>query len=86
VKVGGEFMPPLDEGDVLYMPSALPGLSAGKASQLDAAADRLLMTIPEGGSRVRKNGFERTRPRILRRSRCPKLPCNLSRTISGGRE
>jgi len=47
VKVGGEFMPPLDEGDVLYMPSALPGLSAGKASQLTQQADRLLMTIPE---------------------------------------
>jgi len=33
-RLGGEFMPPLDEGDLLYMPSALPGLSAGKASEL----------------------------------------------------
>src|SRR5258708_4509466 len=32
--VGGEFMPPLDEGDLLYMPSALPGLSAGEAPGL----------------------------------------------------
>ena len=31
LKLGGEFMPPLDEGDVLYMPSTLPGISAGKA-------------------------------------------------------
>ena len=31
--IGGEFMPRLDEGDLLYMPSALPGLSAGKASE-----------------------------------------------------
>ena len=47
VRLGGEFMPPLDEGDVLHMPSALPGLSAGKASQLLQQMDRLLMTVPE---------------------------------------
>src|SRR3546814_4897341 len=33
-RLGGEFLPPLDEGDLLYMPSALPGLSAAKASEL----------------------------------------------------
>jgi Cu(I)/Ag(I) efflux system membrane protein CusA/SilA len=47
LRLGGEFMPPLDEGDVLYMPSALPGLSAGKASQLLQQMDRLLMSVPE---------------------------------------
>jgi copper/silver efflux system protein len=47
VKLGGEFMPPLDEGDLLHMPSALPGLSAGKASQLLQQMDRLLMSVPE---------------------------------------
>ena len=47
LKLGGEFMPALDEGDLLYMPSALPGLSAGKASQLLQQTDRLLMTVPE---------------------------------------
>jgi len=47
VQLGGEFMPPLDEGDVLHMPSALPGLSAGKASQLLQQMDRQLMTMPE---------------------------------------
>ncbi|MGH8239963.1 MAG: efflux RND transporter permease subunit, partial [Steroidobacteraceae bacterium] len=47
LRLGGEFMPPLDEGDVLHMPSALPGLSAGKASQLLQQMDRLLMTVPE---------------------------------------
>ncbi|MEP7242611.1 MAG: CusA/CzcA family heavy metal efflux RND transporter, partial [Gammaproteobacteria bacterium] len=46
-RLGGEFMPPLDEGDLLYMPSALPGLSAGKASQLLQQTDRLLMSVPE---------------------------------------
>ncbi len=45
--VGGEFMPPLDEGDVLYMPSALPGLSAGKATQILQQTDRLIRTVPE---------------------------------------
>ena len=47
LQLGGEFMPPLDEGDVLHMPSALPGLSAGKASQLLQQMDRQLMTLPE---------------------------------------
>ncbi|MDB5801442.1 MAG: copper/silver efflux system, rane component [Rhodocyclales bacterium] len=45
--VGGEFMPPMDEGDLLYMPSALPGLSAGKAAQLLQQTDRLIKTVPE---------------------------------------
>jgi copper/silver efflux system protein len=47
LRLGGEFMPPLNEGDLLHMPSALPGLSAGKASQLLQQMDRLLMTVPE---------------------------------------
>src|SRR5690606_20263163 len=46
-RVGGEFLPTLDEGDVLYMPSALPGLSAAKASQLLQLTDRLIKTVPE---------------------------------------
>ena len=46
-KLGGEFMPPLDEGDLLYMPSALPGLSAGKVSELLQQTDRLIKTVPE---------------------------------------
>ena len=46
-RLGGEFMPPLDEGDLLYMPSALPGLSAGKVSELLQQTDRLIKTVPE---------------------------------------
>jgi len=46
-RLGGEFMPPIDEGDILYMPSALPGLSAGKVSQLLQQTDRLIKTVPE---------------------------------------
>ena len=46
-RLGGEFLPPLDEGDLLYMPSALPGLSPGEASALLQRTDRLIMTVPE---------------------------------------
>lgn len=46
-QLGGEFLPPLDEGDLLYMPSALPGLSASKASELLQQTDRLIKTVPE---------------------------------------
>jgi Cu(I)/Ag(I) efflux system membrane protein CusA/SilA len=47
LRLGGEFMPPLDEGDLLYMPSALPGLSAAKASELLQQTDRLIKSVPE---------------------------------------
>ena len=56
LNIGGEFMPPLDEGDLLYMPSALPGLSAGKASQLLQQTDRLIKTLPEVASVYGKAG------------------------------
>ena len=46
-QLGSEFMPPLVEGDLLYMPSALPGLSAEKASQLLQQTDKVLMQFPE---------------------------------------
>ncbi len=46
-RLGGEFMPPLDEGDLLYMPTALPGLSVGKASEILQLTDRLIKTVPE---------------------------------------
>lgn len=46
-KLGTEFMPPLDEGDLLYMPTALPGLSAAKASEILQLTDRLIKTVPE---------------------------------------
>ncbi|HEY0647921.1 CusA/CzcA family heavy metal efflux RND transporter, partial [Phenylobacterium sp.] len=46
-RLGGEFIPPMDEGDLLYMPSALPGISAAKASELLQQTDRLIRTVPE---------------------------------------
>ncbi|BDB70082.1 cation transporter [Comamonas testosteroni] len=47
MRLGGEFMPPLDEGDLLYMPSALPGISVSKAAELLQQTDRLIKTVPE---------------------------------------
>src|SRR3546814_15543072 len=46
-RLGGEFLPPLDEGDLLYMPTALPGLSPGQASALLPRTDRLIKSVPE---------------------------------------
>src|SRR3546814_13362397 len=46
-RLGSEFMPPLNEGTLLYMPTALPGLSAGEAAQLLQQTDRMLTTVPE---------------------------------------
>jgi copper/silver efflux system protein len=60
LRLGGEFMPPLDEGDVLYMPSALPGISAGKVSQLLQQTDRLIKTVPEVQSVFGKAGRAET--------------------------
>jgi Cu(I)/Ag(I) efflux system membrane protein CusA/SilA len=59
-RLGGEFMPPLDEGDLLYMPSALPGLSAGKVSELLQQTDRLIKTVPEVKSVFGKAGRAET--------------------------
>ena len=46
-RIGGEFMPALNEGDLLYMPSALPGISVGKMSELLQQTDRLIRSVPE---------------------------------------
>lgn len=55
-KIGSEFLPAIDEGDLLYMPSALPGLSVSKASQLLQQTDRLIKTVPEVQSVFGKAG------------------------------
>ena len=46
-KIGSEFIPPLDEGDLMYMPTTYPGISIGKARELLQQTDRLIYTIPE---------------------------------------
>ncbi|MBG6072645.1 efflux RND transporter permease subunit [Polaromonas sp. CG_23.6] len=58
--IGSEFMPRLDEGDLLYMPTALPGLSAGKAAELLQQTDRLIKTVPEVASVYGKAGRAET--------------------------
>ncbi|NOX91934.1 MAG: efflux RND transporter permease subunit [Gammaproteobacteria bacterium] len=46
-KLGSEFMPELDEGDLLYMPTAFTGISVGKAGELLQLTDKLIRTVPE---------------------------------------
>jgi Cu(I)/Ag(I) efflux system membrane protein CusA/SilA len=46
-RLGSEFMPPLDEGDLMYMPTTYPGISIGKARQLLQQTDRLIAGVPE---------------------------------------
>ncbi|MDO6593075.1 efflux RND transporter permease subunit [Neptuniibacter sp. 1_MG-2023] len=46
-KIGSEFIPPLDEGDLMYMPTTYPGISIGKARELLQQTDKLISTVPE---------------------------------------
>ena len=55
-RIGGEFLPQMNEGDLLYMPSALPGLSAAEAGRLLQQTDRMIKTVPEVESVFGKAG------------------------------
>jgi len=46
-QLGSEFMPPLDEGDLMYMPTTYPGISVGKAREILQQTDKLIRTVPE---------------------------------------
>jgi Cu(I)/Ag(I) efflux system membrane protein CusA/SilA len=59
-RLGGEFMPAMDEGDLLYMPSAQPGLSAAKAAELLQQTDRMIRTVPEVATVFGKAGRAET--------------------------
>ena len=59
-RLGTEFMPDMDEGDLLYMPTTLPGLSPGKAQQLLQQTDRILKSFPEVKSVFGKAGRAET--------------------------
>ena len=59
-RIGSEFLPAMEEGDLLYMPTALPGLSAGKAGELLQQTDRLIRTVPEVRSVYGKAGRAET--------------------------
>ncbi len=60
LQLGSEFMPELDEGDFLYMPTTLPGISIGKARELLQQTDRLIKTVPEVASVFGKVGRAET--------------------------
>ena len=59
-RLGSEFMPEMDEGDFLYMPTTLPGISVGKARELLQQTDRLIRTLPEVASVFGKAGRAET--------------------------
>jgi Cu(I)/Ag(I) efflux system membrane protein CusA/SilA len=46
-RTGSEFIPPLNEGDLLYMPTTLPGVSPAKAAEILQLSDRMMKTVPE---------------------------------------
>ncbi len=55
-RLGSEFMPPLDEGDWMYMPTTRPGISIGKARQVLQQTDKLIKSVPEVDSVFGKIG------------------------------
>jgi len=55
-QLGSEFMPDLDEGDLMYMPTTLPAISIGKAQQILQQTDKLIRTVPEVDSVFGKIG------------------------------
>ncbi|MDP4789383.1 MAG: CusA/CzcA family heavy metal efflux RND transporter, partial [Haliea sp.] len=59
-RIGSEFIPDLDEGDLMYMPTTYPGLSIGKARELLQQTDRLIATVPEVQSVFGKIGRAET--------------------------
>ena len=59
-QIGSEFIPPLDEGDLMYMPTTFPGISIGKARELLQQTDKLLKTVPEVGTVFGKMGRAET--------------------------
>ncbi len=59
-RMGSEFMPPLDEGDLMYMPTTYPGISIGKARELLQQTDKLISTVPEVASVFGKIGRAET--------------------------
>ena len=63
MRLGSEFMPPLDEGTILYMPTTDPGISITKARELLEQTDRLIKTVPEVSTVFGKSGA-RTQPPI----------------------
>ena len=68
-RLGSEFMPPLNEGDLLYMPTTDPGVSITKAKQLLQQTDKIIKSFPEVSNRSSAK-WAGPRPRPTR-PRCP---------------
>ena len=82
-RIGAEYLPQIAEGDILYMPTTLPGVSAGEAAAILQTTDRLIKSVPEVDSVFGKAG--RTRQRTRRRSKCSKPRFTSSQRASGVR-
>ncbi len=83
-RVGGEFLPQINEGDLLYMPSTLPGISAAQAADMLQKTDKLIMTVPEVARVFGKTGRQKPPP-TPRRWKWSKPPFSSSRRRSGER-
>src|SRR5690606_36392917 len=59
-RIGSEFMPPLDEGTILYMPTTLPGIGVSRARQALQRQDSILLALPEVKSVFGKAGLATT--------------------------
>ncbi len=81
-QLGSEFMPDLNEGTLMYMPTTLPGLSVTKAGELLATQDRIIKSFPEVASVYGKAGRPRRRP-TPRPPRCSRPSSTSSRKRNG---
>jgi Cu/Ag efflux pump CusA len=80
--VGGEFLPKINEGDLLYMPSTLPGVSPAEAAALLQTTDKLIKTVPEVASVLARPVKQRPQ-RIPHRSKWWKPRSSSNLRISG---
>jgi hypothetical protein len=80
--LGSEFMPPLNEGTILFMPTAVPGMSINEATRILQIQDRMLRQIPEVEPSLARPARPRRR-RIPRRSRCSRPSSRSSRRANG---
>ena len=84
LRLGSEFMPPLNEGAFLYMPTALPGMSVTEAQRILQIQDRILRSFPEVERVFGKAGPRRHADRSRRRSRWSRRRSCSSPSPSGG--
>ena len=80
---GKEFMPPLNEGTILYMPTAVPGMSITEATKILQIQDRMLAKVPRSSASSARPGNPKRRP-IPRRCPCSRPSSRSSRTSNGG--